>query len=244
MKQNKIVAAVVVALIAFWYWNEKRVKGMASKTDQDPAPPVLPPPSPTLPAATVAIKQISSSQEPAKTAIKNRVNQLYNSSEREEIFSNNNTRENIFAGLQYKSGVRTVLSQVLQSGNPDQFPIIPTSIKPQYEQALARVSDLPTIETFEDSGQFNTGINLWKNALDFSAVGGANLWPSNINDLMSAGLFFVSGSRDSNMSERFDSYCRDMAVLCRNASVACRSSVSHFQARAMEDLNRGGWNIY
>lgn len=228
-----VVAAILVT--SFFVWRNR--EELPSLED---APP---PPQTGEPGSADENKPLLASEEPARTAIEARAIAIYNSAKREQVFSRNNTRENVFAGLTYRSGVRTVLQQVLASGNADEVPIIPPIVNPQYAKRMEAVKDVPGFEDTTATGNFDLAIDLWRDALDFTSVGGPNLWPPNMEQLMAAGLFYRSHSGDRNMSERYDSYCKDMVILCRNIAAASRSADSQFRSQAIEDLNAAGWNI-
>ena len=244
MKGNFKYFVLIAAVILVAYLYSKRTKTATDDESSQAPPPAAPPPgAPAAPTTGATTPAILASEEPAKSAIRRRAIELYNSNRREEIFATNNTRENIFSGLQYKGGVKTVLAQELPSGNADQFPIIPVMVNPQYLQRLEALKDLEGYEAMNRRGQGTLAAQIWGNALNFSEVGGPNLWPSNLRDILNAGLFFVSGPADRDKSERIDSYCVDMQKLCSNAAAAVRSAESHFIAQAIQDLNNSGWRI-
>jgi len=243
MSSNKVIILVVAIAAAAYYFLKVRKPEAAADVTTTPAPPAPPPPAPAPGTGSTGQLPTLAGDEPARTAILNRAKALYNSAERENVFSRNNTRENIFSGLQYKAGVRSVLAQNLATGNAEQFPLIPDFINPAYLQRLEAAADLRGFEAMTQSGQFDLAVSLWRSTLDLSDVGGPNLWPTNIVQILDAGLFYVSGGADRNKSERYDSYCKDMAKLFSNAAAATRSAAAQFRAQAIEDLNRGGWKI-
>lgn len=243
MKMNWKNILLVISIVGLLYFMYNKWK--ASKpADQQEAPPALPPPAATTTAQTnTSQSAMLANSEPAASAIRSRVQQLYNSTRREEIFSQNNTRELLYAGLSYRAGVRSVVAQQSPYGNADLFPIVPIQVNEQYRQRLLGVADLEGFEEMTSRGQFELAKTTWKNALNLEDVGGLNLWPENIMDILRAGLFFVSGKADKNMSERYDSYCKDMQTLCANAVRCIDKASNQFQNQAIVDLRDAGWNI-
>lgn len=250
-RPTKYIIAAIVALVGFFAFRAyRRRKNDTSETPgSSPAPAAPAPPAQPGPAADQPQQSapIDANDEPAATAIKNRVRSLYNSQEREQVYSINNTRQDLTNGLQYRSGITSVLSQVTPGGL---FPLIPRDVDPRFIQRLQAAQQLENFEELTRRGAFDLAQSLYRDAFDLSDVGGPNLWPhgpgqqdSQLLSWINAGLFGRPGRADTNKSERFSAYGEDLKVLAANAEQATRKAQQHLKARAIEDLKRAGWNI-
>lgn len=189
---------------------------------------------------------MAADQEPALSAINSRIEQLYNSAERERVFSRNQTREGLFAGVNYRSGLRQALASVLPDGNPDQVPLIPATINPAYGQKLDFIQDLTSINDLDRTsyaGDINGALQVWKNALDLTTAGGPNFWPSNMVQLIEEGAFGQPGAADRNRSERYHAFAEDFRAFAKNLSAAIKKADNHLRNQAVSDLKAAGWNI-
>jgi hypothetical protein len=243
----KTTTSVILVLLLvgglFLFTSSKRPPNQVSSEDTVPLPPESEDtqqteqtrePSPILPLSNPQVTMAIRTQSAAIYA---------NEEERESLYSINNVREGIFAGLNYPVGIRRALATELPTGNPNLLPVIPKEVDREYSDRLQLITELTSMEAMDRTREWPSVKRTWKTAADMGIMAGFSFWPPDLESLLLEGVFFNAGPADKNRSEEYDSWSRDVKVLASNLIEANRKAADAIREKAIAQLRGRGWRL-
>lgn len=224
-------AAIAIAVLAYFLFFRKPATAV-----NEPVTPNLPPPppAPAPPGATTTEPAFSENEEPAKSAIQNRYNQIQvDAGSMANVRSSVGFQNAILQGVQYPATWQTYFGNLLN---------IPTPLDDaQFNENLAMLGRAKSFEAVKNETGFDTAKVRW--AALTSLGQGLNLMPGNLADLIAQGAFGTVGRRDSDKSERYDAWSKDAQRIAANLQAITPLLRQAARTRAITDLLTSGWKI-
>lgn len=235
---NRVISALgilAVGVAAYFISKDRKPDSTIPGVSSGEAPEVLP-------ASPADNAPLSTEAGPGADLIKSRMKELFSfSGSRQSVLENYGILDGLFSGVEYRSGVNTVLN--LLFGNVFNVPIYPKSFYPAYAAQLETIVNTQGFEeiTKNSGGNTDTAFSIWRNVLQLPD--GQTLWFSNVDELIRAGIFGTPGPADKNLSERYDAYTRDMQTLSKNLLVSSRKIEDALRQQAISDLKASGYKF-
>lgn len=238
MKNSKTLtyAGVIAALVAVSYLYSQRKESESEGS-------FIAPPGKANSLAGDTTSPIPLSDPQLQAAIKQKIKFIVrNDNLREAAYEAQGVRKGIFSGLQYGNGIRQALAASLPDGNPNNVPVIPVSYDRTYSDRLELIQNLQDYGRINDTVGTEAARQQWQSASDMGDAG-FSFWPPNMVQLIDQGAFFVSGPKDKDKSERYDSWSKDMKKLSENLLTANRKAGDALEQAAITQLIDDGWKI-
>lgn len=238
MKAKYIFAVLALLALAAWFVLRPGAKADADTQtlpNPEPLPPPPPPPASQATASPDAATPLLIDQEPARTAVNARAQQvLRDAAIRPQLMANLDWSNRLFQGTQYPAGLRLALQSTV--GGEYNLPVLNDA---QQGQA-ANLKDQQGFERLRASVGFDQAQSQWAQALDF---GSFSLWPPNIAVLIDQGAFGQAGRADRDKSERYDAFTTDVKRMATNWASLNADLLTAARERAARDLVAAGWKI-
>lgn len=244
-KDMLIVAAIFIAVLAFVYAMQNKVKMGANDDDKTPlgsppAPPQRPAASPPGQSTDTAILYDTETGE-GGAAVMQRMKSIWaNASARNEVIASSGLINRVYAGLTYPNGIKNAIAGIF--GSSSNLPLAPVTIEPAYSRRVTEWQNVPDFETLTATSGIETAFSAWKTALDLKEVG-LNFWPPNLPALIEAQEFGPINRGDKNRSEKYREFTNDMRVLGDNIAFSNKQIDEIVKDRAIEDLRTAGWKF-
>lgn len=246
-KLTKWILAAVVLAIGFFVYRSRKGSKISQTLPDAPPPPLTMNPgvgNQQGPATPEQVVPLDPSSTVVQEEVKARVRLLYaNEQAREDAYERFGVRDDLFAGLQYRSGTRQAMAAITSSGVPEDLRIPPKDIERNFDSKLQLLIDTTDFETLDRTIGFDNALSTWQESADLSSVGGDNLWPGNIRDLIEQSAFGTPGGADRNRSERYRAFGYELQKMAENLREASRKAQSALEDRAYRDLVSAGWVI-
>lgn len=239
---GKMIAGIFGVLLAgatgFYFWQKDKKPDSPEQIPNTPDPPPVEAPAAGGSGET---KTYSTDAGEGLEAIRARMRELdlYGGS-KQAVIGRYGVLENLLSGVQYRSGVNSVLN--LLFGNVLNVPLYPAS-NSAYTSQLQAIKDTQGFESLTSNagGNTATALQVWQTALQLP--NGQTFWYPGIEQLIDAGQFGKRGPADKNKSERYDAYTRDMQKVAENLLIASRKYEDALRQQAITDLQSSGWKF-
>ena len=248
-KLTKWLLAGLLLAVGFFVYRNRKQSTISQTLPDAPPPPLTVNTLPNQVGSPVtgnggAVIPLSPTSTVVQEEVKARVRLIYeNEQAREDAYYNFGVRNDLFIGMQYSSGTKMAMAQVTSSGVPEDLKIPPEDVERNFKSKLDLLKETTDFETLDHTIGFEQALNTWKEAADLSSVGGNNLWPGNIRDLIEQSAFGTPGGADQNRSERYRAFGYELQKLAENLDAASSKAQSALEDRAYRDLVAAGWVI-
>jgi hypothetical protein len=224
-KDLLIGGAVVGGLAWIFFQKKDSISGVEAKRAKAPD---------LLPVEDAPVMD-SESGEGAEL-VRNRMFQLYNSQEGEQI--KQSSRTNVYQGLAYPTGMRQLITEIY--GGASLFPSVPSEIDGGFLNWLDDIEKGPNFEEITSNVGIDQAKETWSQILNYNEY---TLWPIDVESLINQNAFGKASKKDKNKSERYNAMIEDLKKFASNLYKFTKSYSQNLKNEAILDLQTAGYKF-